>query len=227
MQTGNLLQRTKCWSQVFRERPAYVNPLLGIPHEDTSWNAPKRGSLAAKVEHCIELNKSGMDAVRHSTLRMHLPRCLELLKQAFIPVLGPPGTGKTTFMIDFVTWILEEHGSFLEGKKYVLFSAWTNIAVQILADAFLQKNEVEDVHLLMIGNGNKEWANRHPEIECLEWKDSKGFLDEFLQRNGIKIVFATLGTLNQGLASEKCEPLHGRCVLSAFDEFAQVCETDC
>ena len=119
-----------------------------------------------------------------------------------------------------------KHTQLFEGRTFVLFAAWTNIAVQILAEALLSQNTVPDVHPVIIGNGCNDWANDRAQVEYLEWKDSKDFLEGFLQRRGVKIVFATLGALNQGLATDKCDVLHGKCILSGFDEFAQVCATD-
>ena len=115
---------------------------------------------------------------------------ISISKQPIVPIVGPPGTGKTRVSAELLSHFIQNS----EEPLWCLCTAWTNQAVYVLADACTKTGIKAD--FVLVGSRHQCDQRTLTTVTYLSSFNDEGW-DLILRSSKSVIIFATIGLLSR------------------------------
>ena len=230
LQCAEKLNVALAWGDAFMACPWSACSIMGVKdvskaceslrsHRRSSEYAMDSRSFVVRSTNDAAIRDS-RDLVAFSTIWPQLSA--SITRQPIVPIVGPPGTGKTRVAAELLVHFLWN----LQQAIWILCTAWTNQAVYVLAEECSKYNFKAEFVLV----GSKHQNEKRCPLPGVTYVSS--FTDEawllLLQSENPVIVFATIGLLSRPLADywTVFNEIVGRFSLIISDEFTQALQAN-
>ena len=227
VQTSPTFRATHSWGESFSRQPLMTSSLLR--HDDkSSASFDRSGGTFVKMIQ-TELAKDTNELISKE-LQPHKSRLHEILRQPWLPVVGPPGCGKTSFSTAlvrlFVSLVSPER--IKSECVIIVLTSWTQLATQVLTAACMKRlKNKKEVRLFMLGDEWMDFCSKYENASVVNMKDVEAW-KKAVKEPGVLIVSGTVGKFSYVAGSEWTEntTLHGRVLFSIVDEGSTILETN-
>ena len=191
---------------------------LDIHHRSTDYAMDDK-SFVVKASSDEAILKS-KDLIAFSTIWSRLSVAVAI--QPIVPIVGPPGTGKTRVSSELIVHFVRHSGK----PFWILCTAWTNQAVSVLATV-CTKYEFEAEFVLVGARHKKDDRCSLSRVTYLSSFIDDGWLP-ILESKKHVIVFATIGMLSRQLTDywSVFNEIVGRFLFLISDEFTQALQAN-
>jgi len=154
-----------------------------------------------------------------------MQQCHAALGQPFLPIFGPPGTGKTRMSMELLIHIMQHWPSFSPRPLYVLCSTWTRAALEVMLQAFLERSE--GFQCVCVRLGTSEDLPQHADVENLRLgpdAEKLRLIEKRVSPTVPFVLFGTVGKLSHAVDAywNAVDVLLGKFQIGIQDEFTQV-----
>ena len=230
IQSAEKLSVALSWGDAFKACPMSACSIMGVKdvseasesldiHHGSSDYALNPKSFVVKAS-----SESAIATSKHLLAFFSIwPRlCGSIASQPIVPIVGPPGTGKTRVSAELLIHFLRNS----EKPIWSFCTAWTNQAVFVLAEVCTRYG-FEAEFVLVGARHQKDERSTLPGVTYLSSFTDEGWLP-LLQSTKPVVVLVTIGMLSRPLAEywTVFNEIVGRFKLMISDEFTQALQAN-
>ena len=229
IQSSEKLQVTLSWGTAFKACPMSACSIMGVKdvseavesldlHRSTDYAMNEKSFVVQASSGSAIMNSMDLKAFITIWPELSVP----IVTQPIVPIVGPPGTGKTRVSAELLIHFLRN----CDKPIWSLCTAWTNQAVSVLADVCTKYGFKAEFVLV----GTRHQNNDRRTSSGITYLSS--FTDEgwqvILRSTKPVVVFATIGMLARPLAEywTVFNEIVGRFKLIISDEFTQALQAN-
>ena len=230
LQCSEKLNVALAWGDAFMACPRSACSIMGV--NDVSKASESLGNHRRSLEYAMDPKsfvvqstsesaiRDSRDLVAFNTIWPQLSA--SITRQPIVPIVGPPGTGKTRVAAELLVHFLRN----LMKSIWTLCTAWTNQAVYVLAEVCSKYEFKAEIVLVGARHQNAERCQLPGVTYVSSFTDEKWLI--ILQSENPVVVFATIGILSRPLTDywTVFNEIVGRFSLIISDEFTQALQAN-